>query len=547
MKLQSVSQRLSRRATLVGSVLLLVPVIATIVFVQKYASPFPLTDEWFFARAILTLQEADCHSLSGIAHALTLLPTKFGEHCVTVPFFFYWPLAEWTHFDSRWAIYLTLASFAVQAALYGTLLGRSPWWTLPVVLILFCPSHFMEFLWGWQFTLAFSIVFPLGGLVVLDRIPVASGWRSQSRYVAVGLGLILLGTGSSAGGFLGFPCAILLLLLKPIPWKARIGWMALLALIAGSIFVAFMHAPEGESSFGITTLLFMATAVGGTIWGAPIGTFEFALDFRSVTGLAIAAATLALAARAWRLGLLPRIALPLAISAFGWLCIATVAMSRAYLGNWHLQYALPATCGAYVTAHVLWRIDRTAWSAVPLVGSCALLLGSATTYPHAFAEDGPDYRQYSRSIENAVMRNLTHPNVHKPYPDQGPWDMNAELLLFLSANGHAVFKDPDPPSVRRPLPWNARVFVDGTESPGPVHVAGGCGPVSVLTVLGPRGAIAKALTAWIGDTRLILRRVDARHVPAGCGAEPGGVCFQGLIVPHLLDDGSHTVQLALLR
>lgn len=547
MTLRSVSQRLSRSSATVGYALLVAPAIAAILFVQDFATPFPLTDEWFFVRAILTLQDADCHSLAGIAHALTSLPTKFGEHCVTVPFLFYWPIAEWTHFDSRWAICLTLAAFAVQAALFHRVLGRSPWWTLPIVLILYCPSHFMEFLWGWQFTLAFSIAFPLCGLVVLDRVPLAGGWRAQLGHIAAAIGLILLGVGSSAGGFLGFPSAMLLLALKPMPRAARIGWIVLIGLIAGAVFAAVMHAPEGPSSAVTTAILFVATAVGGTIWGSPVGSFEFDLDARSATGLVLAAALALVVLRGWRIGVLSRLALPLAMSAFGWLCIATIAMSRPYLGNWHLQYALPATCGVYAAAQVLWRIDRTAWSGVPCFGSLALLVCCLPAYGHGFRVDGPEYRQYAQNIALAVKRNLMHPDAPKPYPDQGPWDMNAELLLFLSANGHAVFTDPPPPSVRRPLPWTARVFVDGAESHVPVRVVGGCGPVSKLTVLAPDTASAKAVVAWIGDTRLILRRIAPRHAPAGCGAGPGSVCFQGLVVPHLLEDGPHAVEFALLR
>ena len=47
----------------------------------------------------------------------------------------------------------------------------SPSPIFPLVVLLFSPSHRLEFLWGWQFTIAFSIVFTIAGLCVADAIP----------------------------------------------------------------------------------------------------------------------------------------------------------------------------------------------------------------------------------------------------------------------------------------------------------------------------------------------------------------------------------------
>src|SRR5262245_60121504 len=139
-----------------SELVLLAPLIAAVVFVLKFAGALPLTDEWNYTHAIRALDGVDLWSRAGLAEAVRLYPMRHGEHLVGVPFLVYWPLAEWTHFDSRWIIGLTVAGFTAQMLIFRRWVVRSALAMLPIALVMFCPSHFMEFLWGWQFTVTLS-------------------------------------------------------------------------------------------------------------------------------------------------------------------------------------------------------------------------------------------------------------------------------------------------------------------------------------------------------------------------------------------------------
>src|ERR1700675_2377802 len=133
--------------------LLLVPLLAAILFVRRYSIAFPLTDEWLFVRGAISLQSVDPFTSNGLADTLSRIPMRLSEHWVVVPFLVYYPIASWTHFDSRWFMYITVAVFALEALLYRRYLVTSSLGALPIVLLLFSPSHYMEFMWGWQLTL----------------------------------------------------------------------------------------------------------------------------------------------------------------------------------------------------------------------------------------------------------------------------------------------------------------------------------------------------------------------------------------------------------
>jgi hypothetical protein len=520
---------------------LAVPLLAAAAFVQMFAGALPLTDEWNYTHAIRRLHDVDPYSLSGIAEAIRLYPTRHFEHIVALPFVLYWPAVEWTHFDSRWVIYITVAAFAAQALLFRRSIVRSPWWALPIALLLFCPSHYMEFLWGWQITVALSVLFPLAGLVILDGLGATDRWPSQVGRLAAGIGCILLGVFSSAGGYCGFVAAILLVALKRPDWRAKLAAIGAFGAVAMLVYWHFTRSLDALT-FGRRELMYVCTALGATLWGSPVGLFEFGLDWRSAAGLAIVACTAAVVGRALVIHELPRLALALSITLFGYLSVVPIAMVRGYLGNWHVQYALPAVCGAYAAAYVLWTVDKSAFAAVPFFGLAALLTSCLFGYYLGFTEYGPDFLHYTQSIEEHVLRNLEEPGLPTPYPAQGENDLDAPLALFLSAHGHPLFASLAPPGRRAPLPPGARVFVDATEMTQPLHLAGGKGRVALLTVVVPGPPAARGVLAKIGDSTLTLRRVHMQHTPEACRL-PGTTSYMGVLVPHLLPRGDHPVEL----
>jgi hypothetical protein len=402
----------------------------------------------------------------------------------------------------------------------------------------------MDTLWAWQLTFALSIVFPIAGLVVVDRIAPEQRVRRQAVYLAAGLGLCLLGALSSAGGYFGFPCVGLLLAMKRLrtPVKA--------ALLAGALLAAvvtyrwLMHDSsstfEGTDPIGMTL-----TALGGTIFGTPMGLFHFGLDVDSVSGGVILLCIAIVVWRARAVGALADLALPLAITLFGLLCTVSIAIARTGLGNWHLMYVLMAVCGAHAAAFRLRKLDLSWPSAVAFFTLSALLFCNIVGWWQGFTSNGPTHRGYAQGVEQYCRDYLEHPTAHHPFP--GLWDVNANMVLFLSTHHHPLFQDELASHVATPLPVSARVFFNGTEI--------GLAPTLVvdplrlgrLTVVLPVSLDPRGVTARIGDAEVTLRRIDPSLTDIPCTDDPSLVSFAALLVPRVLGGGEQALVLSMLR
>lgn len=506
----------------------------------------PLTDEWFFTKSIASLQGIDLLSLAGIARAWRLVPTHFREHWVVVPFFAYWPVAEWSGFDSRPVIYLTVALIAFEGVLFLRRLIKSALCAVPVALLLFCPSHYMEFLWGWQLTLTLSIACALAGLVVIDGVSRSASWRSQCGRISVGMFLCLLAALSSAGGIFAFPCAALLVASRAIDSRARVVWTSLLVIATGAVYLGLYRGAHHGVALDFRTIGFVLTALGGTIWGSPLGGITaFHAGLLSCTGSVVVACLVGVTVRAALLGLLGRIALALCISAFGLFCVTAVAMTRPALGNWHLQFALPAVCGAYAAAHGLWRADRRALSGIPYL----LLLGVLCTclfgYYDGFARRGPAFNAYARSIEEHARRYLREPERAKPYP--GTLHVDADLVLFLSAHDHSLFGRPPELANGTRLPEGAHIYLDEAEVAEPVILSDSLASVAWLTVSLPEDTRAKGVRAQAGDYVLVLRPIHPSLARVPDCRRPGVVSLAGMVVPRLLPHGDRALHLSVIH
>lgn len=521
----------------------LLPLAAAVAFVRAHATAFPLTDEWHFVNGVLGLQGADLFTAQGWAQAWAALPVRYGDHWVLVPFLYYWPVQSWAHFDSRWLIYTTVLVFAIEAVLYARFVVRSWIAALPIVLILFCPSHYMEFLWGWQFTLAFSIVFPLAGLVLVERMSAAQSPRSAAVLAAAALVLFVIGTLSSAGGFFGLPCAALLVAL--LRWRRRdkAVWLAFFALATGVVYVLFMHDPDRSLALGSRQVFQGATALGAAIVGSPVGLTEFGPDVRSCIGFVIAACALGVVARAAVILVIPRLALAISVAVFGALCVASITMSRMWLGNWHVQYALPAVCGAYAASFILWKHDRSVVAAVPFFTLLALLLACVFGYVEGFREFGPSYHRYILSIERYARAHLARPDEEKPF--SSATELTARMLLFLSADHHPVFRDAAEPTMLAPLPESARVFVGERELAQPLVLSCGEGKPVMLNVGLPGLHAESRVLARIAGKTLVLRRIHASFACSACREDASRTWFAGMILPTMFPRGDQRVELSV--
>ncbi len=89
--------------------------LVLVAFIGRYATPMPVTDEWFFLRAVVALEQVPWSNLSRIVQ---LLPYKIYDHDVIVPFLLYWPVAELSNFDNRALLAITLAAWVVVLLLF---------------------------------------------------------------------------------------------------------------------------------------------------------------------------------------------------------------------------------------------------------------------------------------------------------------------------------------------------------------------------------------------------------------------------------------------
>ncbi len=498
-----------------GTAALALPVLAAAWFVAQFSTAMPLTDEWFFLRAVIALDEIDL-TPGNLGRILQLIPYKIYDHDVVVPFLLYWPIAELSNFDNRALLVLTLTIWTIILVVFRYFVVRSLWWTLPVAAVLFSPARYMELLWGFQFTIALSILFPVLGLVVLSRIGPDDSAGVQLRKALGAIALIVLGTLSSAGGFFGFIGAIVLLSLQRLPRTSK---LMLLELLTGAMLVIYFLLMRDSGRVPVVDLrniLFILTALGASILGMPDAFTQFGLDARSVTGAAVVLAMLAAVLIAVRGRILPALALPAGIFAFGLTSVAAIAVARQYLGNWHLAYAAPAVTAAYMAAYIVFRDLRSVAAAQLCLSAMTVLMLAIFAYYNGFTEYGPQYNSYIRSIEQYARGYLANPSQVKPFPGTGGWDLDANMVWFLAEKRHEVFDAGNRTifsAARIPVP-QAKFIVSKNGENGPAHV--------LLTAALPPGERADALILHTERADVILRRTDPRLVaPLACAEE----CF----------------------
>ncbi len=112
----------------------------------------------------------DLHKHGWSLHALRSIQFQLDQHLMIAPYLIYFPVEELFHFDTRALIAVTLICFAVQLAVFRAQLVKDDLAAVPIALLLFSPSHYMEFHWGFQFVLTMSVTFPIVALAVLNHV-----------------------------------------------------------------------------------------------------------------------------------------------------------------------------------------------------------------------------------------------------------------------------------------------------------------------------------------------------------------------------------------
>ena len=533
------------------SIALAAPIVAAVIFVAIFASAAPLTDEWIFVRSILDLGDVHPGQPDWFQQVVERGTWRFNGHSVVVPFLVYWSLGEAVGFDARVFVGVTLATFAVLLLVYRRSLRESrrshpeSWWAaVPIALVLFSPAHYMEFLWGFECTLALSIVFPMLGLAVLDTIRADSRILASAGKLAAGVALITLGTLSSFGGFLGFIAALVLLALRPLGPSRK---AALITGLAACAVLAFFWIVRDERhaealAGAHANLWFFPTAIGGAVLSTPITLYEFGFDLRSAIGLVGLASLLAVAVWALARGRLGHVAFPLAIAAFGLLATASVAFGRGHLANWHLQYVLMIVCGTYAAAYVAWREDSGSWTTrLALAGSLAVALASIAGSWNAFTTFGPVYRDYVQRVERYMQRSLARPDGPRPCG----LDLDPDAALYLSALGSAPFR-PERTDLAELRPASGyQLFINNCEMPVTFELYGPQLERTKILVVWPTASAPRAVRLEIGGHAVDLRRIDVSR--ALIEPREGIVCFIGLLLPGTIPRGATPLTILAAR
>src|SRR5262249_27176099 len=184
-----------------GSLCAAPALIATVLFAYLFSTATPLTDEWIFLHSTINLHGLDWHSWADWKRLPELYPFKPGDHILALPFAIYLVVSQLSNFDQRAEIAITIATLIAQIAVYRSVVSKSAWMTLILSVIIFNPARYMDFLWGFQFHVALSIMFPILGLAALHRL--GSPGHGFARTVVIALALFAAGIFSSAAGFFG--------------------------------------------------------------------------------------------------------------------------------------------------------------------------------------------------------------------------------------------------------------------------------------------------------------------------------------------------------
>jgi hypothetical protein len=163
---------------------------------------------------------------------------------------------------------------------FRTAIASNAWAALPVAFVLFAPSHYMEFMWGFQFVMAMSIVLPVLGLAVFNRTTPQESTGVFSARLSCALGLIIGGFLSSAIGAFGVPALLVLALFKRLSIVRRCIVVSITSLGFGvPMMVLLLTEPSGhfrnaQILHGIMAVL---PALGVVLVGSPVGLTTFSL------------------------------------------------------------------------------------------------------------------------------------------------------------------------------------------------------------------------------------------------------------------------------
>ena len=411
-----------RIATRVIELVALAPPIIAAVFVATFARSLPLTDELVFVVNAARLQGATIEQLPAI---VPTLHWSIAEHLIIVPVLLYSTLGPLFTFDSRVTIAATLALLGLLLFVLWRTRLVTGWALVAASVVIFNPSQYMTFMWGQQVTFTLSTVFAITGLAVANGI---EDGQPFLRRAVVGIGMVVLGVLSSSAAAFAFPAAAVMFGLKRLRPRTK---LALVALFAAAFAVAgLILGRQNVQFFEMARLVYyLLAALGSALVGGGVGLFEFGPSIEVILGAVLAILALVVFVVAVRQNRVDALALPAALMTLSALCIAAIGLSRPYLGNWHLQLAVPGIVGLVAAISAV-----SIPSAARSVALAAILLPAAYGYYNGFATRGPDYAAYTAKVEAFTLA-----VANDPSKADGTFSVTPEAVAYLKAIGHPAF------------------------------------------------------------------------------------------------------------
>lgn len=415
-----------------SEVTLAVPIVLVGIFTWHFAVPDPLTDEWLFFRNGMIAHDM---GWSDPIHTLSAMTWRIYEHPVIIPNLIYLAVAPIFHYDARAFISITIICFAGILAVFRMKIAPNTWAALPAAFVLFAPTHYMEFLWGVQFAMAMSITATVAGLALFHSVKPEESTSAFAKKLLASLGLIIAGLLSSGEAVLGFPALAVLALLMPLPANRRRVVLGI-SVIALGVALALIGAPVNLSTINIpSSLMVVLTGLGCVLIGSNVGVFSFGFSWAAVIGLGVCLVVGVCVLVAWRQRRMREIAFPLALFAYGVLLLAAISVARPYLGNWHLQAALPAILGAYGLTLTLAKGSGSRMVLLAKIAGIALISVAAFGFWKGFTWFGPGHNYYAVLVSDYMHNYLVHPDAPKPFPHTAEWDFDPAMAQFLKNNG----------------------------------------------------------------------------------------------------------------
>lgn len=411
------------------------PLATAIFFVATYALATPLTDEWLMVGNAMLLKRAP-ESLSGVLAAMHHMRWSIYEHPIVIPNIVYLLFLPHVHYDTRFLVGITLSCFLVMVLVVYWRTKRSSLPTIASALIVLSPAHYMEFFWGFQFAFAMSTTLAVAGLAIIDLGVNAS--KGYIRNTILGFIIIGLGLLCSAGAAFAFLAVLILALNKNIKFERRL-FITFIGTILFIASVAWRHGTHLEFGISSKNILMILTSFGGVLYGSPVGMRVFGLDTRSIAGGILAILNLLIVVSMVRKEYVYRIVFPCSLIFFSVAMIGAITLSRDYIGNWHLQLALPLFIGSAMLAAAAFRIPSLPTKVLAIL-LFVLISSGVFGYVKSFEYYGPAYRAYAERVTEYMRTLPQHPDQPKPFPGTGGWDVTAKMVQFLKAAGNPAIK-----------------------------------------------------------------------------------------------------------